>query len=451
MISRNLTKIGGLALLLFSPLAADDTLDREIREALADFNALMERIATEKSPLLEEINRLELGNLALRDQVQELEAVNRRSRDEVTENQKKLERTQNEFSFVERILEEYLVNFESRLQIAEDQRFKETLSQLRAEPDDGLTRYFKAIELGLERQRELVGGYRFHGRAIDASGNIASGTIGILGPVAYFHQSDGNQGGILGFNPGTIEPRLIPLTEAQRLQVRNLLANGSGPTPLDSSEGEAIAIAQANVTLVQHVQKGGEVGYFILFLGGVALLLSLVKLSDFSGFRSVDSPTITSIARKAQQGEADLALLELEKTKGQVEHMLRIGIENVDAEAALLEDMMLSAILRYRSRLERFLPFLAITAAAAPLLGLLGTVVGMIKTFALITVFGTGDPQALSAGISEALITTELGLIVAIPALLIHALYSRLIKSRVGLMEQIAFDFVSALAKRKNP
>ena len=88
---------------------------------------------------------------------------------------------------------------------------------------------------------------------------------------------------------------------------------------------------------------------------------------------------------------------------------------------------------------------------AAPLLGLLGTVVGMIETFAHITVFGQGDPKALSSGISKALVTTELGLIVAIVTLLLHALFARVIKSRLGSMEQVAFDFVryAAYEERK--
>ena len=84
-------------------------------------------------------------------------------------------------------------------------------------------------------------------------------------------------------------------------------------------------------------------------------------------------------------------------------------------------------MLRVRPTLERFLPFLAITAAAAPLLGLLGTVIGMIKTFQLITIFGTGDAKSLSSGISEALVTTALGLSVAIPILILHGTQDRLV------------------------
>jgi biopolymer transport protein ExbB len=99
-----------------------------------------------------------------------------------------------------------------------------------------------------------------------------------------------------------------------------------------------------------------------------------------------------------------------------------------------------------RPALERFLPFLAITAAAAPLLGLLGTVVGMIETFQLITVFGTGDAKSLSSGISKALVTTAMGLIVAIPTLILHGALSRMAKRKLGLLEELSVAFVNGVA-----
>ena len=93
---------------------------------------------------------------------------------------------------------------------------------------------------------------------------------------------------------------------------------------------------------------------------------------------------------------------------------------------------------------------MALTAAAAPLLGLLGTVTGMIKTFNLITIFGTGDAKSLSSGISEALVTTELGLIVAIPSLILHGLLSRMAKQKIGDLEQTAVSFMNGGAASKS-
>ncbi|MEM7012670.1 MAG: MotA/TolQ/ExbB proton channel family protein, partial [Verrucomicrobiota bacterium] len=98
---------------------------------------------------------------------------------------------------------------------------------------------------------------------------------------------------------------------------------------------------------------------------------------------------------------------------------------------------------------QRGLQFIAIASATAPLLGLLGTVTGMIHTFDLIRVFGTGDARSLAHGISEALVTTEFGLIVAIPALILHALLSRKIKSILGSMEMASLAFVNGLQTKE--
>ncbi len=153
-------------------------------------------------------------------------------------------------------------------------------------------------------------------------------------------------------------------------------------------------------------------------------------------------------AARARDEAGALALVR--KIPGPAGEMLELGVRNVRANVVLLEELMLSVILRRRPEAERFLPFLAITVVASPLLGLLGTVVGMIRTFALITIYGTGDPRALSSGISEALITTEFGLMVAIPILIVHSVFTRMIRSRSGDMERVAFEFVKNISLDEN-
>jgi len=95
--------------------------------------------------------------------------------------------------------------------------------------------------------------------------------------------------------------------------------------------------------------------------------------------------------------------------------------------------------------LRRYLGALAVFGAVAPLLGLLGTVTGMIHTFQLVTIFGTGDAKMLSGGISEALVTTETGLAIAIPVLLVHAFLARRVDNMAGRLEHSVVEFVDAL------
>ena len=108
-------------------------------------------------------------------------------------------------------------------------------------------------------------------------------------------------------------------------------------------------------------------------------------------------------------------------------------------------------MLEEKPKLERGLSFISVTAAVAPLLGLLGTVTGMINTFKLITLFGTGDAKSLSSGISEALITTEFGLVVAIPSLLLSAFLSRKANSMIAKMEKTSITFVNGVSLLEAP
>jgi biopolymer transport protein ExbB len=115
-----------------------------------------------------------------------------------------------------------------------------------------------------------------------------------------------------------------------------------------------------------------------------------------------------------------------------------------------MENALQEAILREIPPMERFLSTLGMLAAIAPLLGLLGTVTGMIDTFHVITQHGTGDPRMMSGGISEALVTTMLGLSVAIPIMLAHTLLNRTVDTRIGQMEEKAISLVNMVHKNRN-
>jgi biopolymer transport protein ExbB len=117
------------------------------------------------------------------------------------------------------------------------------------------------------------------------------------------------------------------------------------------------------------------------------------------------------------------------------------------SETANLDDTAAEAILAETPAIERYGSAILIVAAVAPLLGLLGTVTGMIGTFDLITEFGTGDPRMLSGGISEALVTTQMGLIVAIPMLLLGNLLNRMGEEVIGRLEISALTVINRMHK----
>ena len=144
--------------------------------------------------------------------------------------------------------------------------------------------------------------------------------------------------------------------------------------------------------------------------------------------------------------------MDFAKTQPQpMSQMLRDGVEHADESIELVEEVMYEAILSEQPRLERYLNIIAVTAATAPLLGLLGTVTGIIKTFKLMEVFGAGDPKPLLSGISEALITTELGLLLAIPALMAHSMLARRAAGILARMEKLSIAFVNGLSRKSIP
>ncbi|MDQ8199097.1 MotA/TolQ/ExbB proton channel family protein [Pelagicoccus enzymogenes] len=420
----------------------------KIEASLDEYQAFLQETQSEKLEFVREINKLENSLVKLRQS----ELIARRNATEdklhLDELQNRIKALDTQSQYSQGVLSEYLTNFESRIHISEDQLYldplretRETLNNAPDNPADRLPILFQALELGIARQEALVGGRQFEGKAITPLGGVKTGQIAVIGPVAFFSDSGGTDAGPLRFNSGTIEPGLstIALDDAEKL--RSVLSTGSGLLPLDSSLGNALVLKRAKGTVAEHISKGGWVGYAILLLGAVAILVSLFKLIDLRSLSVREPGDLASIAKTAASGAIDDAKSMIESLKGPIHKMLTLGIEFSRTDTDTQLDAMESSILRFRPQLERFLPILATTAAVAPLMGLLGTVVGMIKTFTLIEVFGTGDAKSLSSGISEALVTTELGLIVAIPALIFHGIFTRIMRSRIGAMEQIATDF----------
>ena len=195
----------------------------------------------------------------------------------------------------------------------------------------------------------------------------------------------------------------------------------------------------------EYIAEGGVVGYVILALGATALALTAFKAFEILGFRVASLQVVDEVLEDLEAGSREAASKRAESVAGVAGEMLKTGVRHATERRSVLEELLFEKVLRARPILERFLPFLAITAAAAPLLGLLGTVIGMINTFQLITIFGSGDAKSLSSGISEALMTTALGLIVAIPTLILHGALTRMAKRKLGLLEELSVAFVNGI------
>jgi biopolymer transport protein ExbB len=199
--------------------------------------------------------------------------------------------------------------------------------------------------------------------------------------------------------------------------------DGLADLRVDPTRGNVLQQMQLTPTLTERVRQGGVVGYVILTLGVLGLLLALVRLV-----------WLQRTASRVDRQIADLDHLENSNPLGRVLGVIGSNprIEEIDTLELKLDE----AILKETPALERWQGLIKLLAAVAPLLGLLGTVTGMIATFQAITLFGTGDPKLMAGGISQALVTTVLGLIVAIPLLFMHSLVAARSKALVQLLEQ---------------
>jgi biopolymer transport protein ExbB len=204
---------------------------------------------------------------------------------------------------------------------------------------------------------------------------------------------------------------------------------------LDPSRGSILGLLVQAPSLRERIAQGGLIGYLIIALGCLALLIALERLVVLG----IEGRKVKS-QLKSDTPRDDNAL-------GKV---LQAAEKNKDADLETIELKMGEAIVKEAPKLSRGLLFLKIIAVVAPLMGLLGTVTGMINTFQAITLFGTGDPKLMAGGISQALVTTVLGLTVAIPTVLLHTVVTGRSRRIIHVLEEQGAGIVAEHAEKMN-
>jgi biopolymer transport protein ExbB len=437
----------------FEQVAA--TTRKQLEESVAELAKLREGVTAEKIPLAQELRKLEDALLAVRgDLAKATRALDGRTLD-LGNLKAEIDKRSDQVAYLSNLLADHGRNFESRLHIAELQRYDAPLDAVKlARENTKLTEseLFAAeltvVDASFERVADALGGSRFDGKAVDPTGVVSPGTFVLVGPAAVFRSLDGNQVGTAEQRLGSLEPTIIPFTIPEdRAAAAQFLLGMGGAFPMDPTLGNAHKIASIEETWVQHVLKGGPVMWPIFALAGAALLVVLLKWLSMAFIRRPSRKLVANLLEAVKGGKREEAVEEAGTIGGPAGAMLLAGSEHLGEPRELVEEVMFEKMLATRLRLNGWLPFVAICATSAPLLGLLGTVTGIMNTFSLMTVFGTGDPKTLSSGISEALITTEYGLIVAIPSLLLHAFLARRAKRVLDEMEQVAVAFLNQIRK----
>lgn len=229
-----------------------------------------------------------------------------------------------------------------------------------------------------------------------------------------------------------IEPGRQPgqryLDMAQDLEMAE---SGLHPFPIDPTRGAMLALLVQVPDLKNRIEQGGLVGYVILFIGLIGVLISLERLF-----------VLVQTGRKVKQ-----QLKSKKPDNNPLGRIMQVYLKNSDVDTETLGLKLDEAVLKEMPKIQRGLSTLALLAAVSPLLGLLGTVTGIIETFQSITLYGTGDPRVMSGGISQALVTTVMGLLVAIPLLLFHSLLSSKSNTLVQVLDEKSTAFVALLAE----
>ena len=243
----------------------------------------------------------------------------------------------------------------------------------------------------------------------------------------------------LQFVPDTQSLQVLAKQPARRYQsmAEDLFALDTGYTTMavDPSRGQILSLLIQAPGLSERINQGGLVGYFIIFIGLLGLALSLWRLL---------------VLRQDGQAINQQLTTDIASQDNALGRILSIHNEHDAMDTESLELKIDEAILKEVPKLEKYHSIIKVFAAVAPLLGLLGTVVGMIVTFQALTLFGTGDPKLMAGGISQALVTTMLGLIVAIPLVFLHSVLTSWSGTLIEVLEEQSAGLIARHAERSN-
>jgi len=228
------------------------------------------------------------------------------------------------------------------------------------------------------------------------------------------------------------QPRSRTLSTAAKFEEET---DGLKPFWIDPSRGQILSLLVQTPNTRERIDQGGAIGMAIIVLGVLAGLMGLLRL------------VYVSLINRKVRRQQTAAEPTNDNPLGRV---MMVYKDNRGIDTETLEFKLDEAILRETSRVERFLWVIKAVSVVAPLMGLLGTVTGMIRTFQIIMLYGTGDPRLMAGGISEALVTTMLGLFVAIPLVLLHAFIMSSAKRIMDVVEEQSAGMVAEQAERSH-
>ncbi len=400
---------------------------REQQQRQAQLNAEREREfirdKQRQEQLLEEARR-DFERRQLENQP--LVAVTEKNKGEIASLEQKLKALVQEMGDLSTTFHEFTGDFSAVLQESMiTAQLPERSEQLQALADSRGQPTIAGIEaLWLYLQEEMTEAGKvavFEAPVVAADGTAESRQVLRIGSFSAYAGGE-----FLRYVPETGELLLLSRQPPARLraEAKNFVEQPTGVAPVvvDPTRGNLLGMLAFTPSLRERIEQGGSIGVIILFLGTVGLLLTIWRTLYLSYVYIKMNAQLRDVGSPRRSNPLGRVLASVEDVSLEDEELVQLKLDE--------------AVLAEIPALERGNGLIKLLAATSPLLGLLGTVAGMILTFQAISLFGTGDPKLMAGGISQALVTTVLGLVVAIPLLFGHSLISYLSRTMVQRLDE---------------
>ncbi len=438
------------------PRAIDQARD-DLATARAELEALRDTIAAERIPLAAQLQQQLSAIRQLRTTVTGQSGGARHHGRAMETLKADVRRLEGDCRFLDELLTEYRRSMVTRVSAAEADHLRRRLEATDTMPGETAgsfldlpDRFARLAGIAIDAQQARIGGLRLDATVLSADGTEREARLVSSGPLAYAVERDGPLAGIAVSRPGSLAPELYTTLPVDAVAaIRDLVEGRPAAVPVDvTPQGDAMRAAEHTWSLQDELRGGGFVMFPLVAVGLAALLITLWKLIEMSRISVQDDRAVAAALDALVQQDEAAALQAAAGAGMPLAALLRDAITHRAASREHLEEILHEHIVAGIPRLERHLGTLAVLGGIAPLLGLLGTVTGMMHTFQLVTLFGTGEARLLSGGISEALITTKFGLSIAIPVLLAHAFLARHVRTQVSRLETSAVMFVNRLKQK---
>lgn len=409
-----------------------------LEKAVAELEASKNKLAAETTRLEETGSKLAAEEGTLNEQLAQTDGMIRELVGQIRINAKDLDTliSQNPQSAVGKQLISFIAA------VAEDERFP-GMDDVRAMTKALVEQIRRSGDVNLQR-----------GTMVDRTGKEVEADILFIGPFTAAYRLGGEIGFLNQGNSGKLYALSRRPGSALEKQIRHYLEGQDEAAPVDISRGAALRQLTHQLSLTGQISKGGPIVWPILAILVIGLLIVVERSVRLFARRHASLPLLEQIRTLSASGNWN-GSQEVCRQWGKkpLARVLLAGLLAKDLQREDMENVLQEAILKEIPPLERFLSTLGMLTAIAPLLGLLGTVTGMINVFHVITLHGASDPRLMSGGISEALVTTMLGLSVAIPLMLLHNMLNRSVDRMVGDLEEQSVALVNVIHhhKRESP